>query len=183
MPHEDREYRLYPSRLYGYVATGDLRLRICGAEALRARQTWADAKKQRLEACLGGFVLGLQQVAGALKLRRAGQAERKRQYELERQRQVEAELAGQLEDARVGELDGPIARWPKARFIRDFVDAVRAAGVAYLPEEVKIKTLDDWLQWAGEYAAGIDPLGAPAPELLYEHVCIGAIGGSQVILQ
>jgi len=33
-----------------------------------------------------------------------------------------------------------------------------AAGVVYLPANVKISTLDEWVRWAGGYAERVDPL-------------------------
>jgi hypothetical protein len=145
-------------REYDYVATGALHLRIDGLAYLGVRRTWADGKRRRLETCLGSFVLGLRQAASALKHQRVERAERERQYELERQRRIEVETARQLEEARVRVLDGQMVRWRKARRIREYLGALKAAGVISLPPEVKIETMGGWLQWAGEYANRLDPL-------------------------
>jgi len=160
---EERLQRWGYSRRYNYVATGELRLRLVGLARLGVRQTWSDGKRQRLEGSLGSFVLGLQSAASALKRQRAEREEWQRKYELERRHRVEAELARQLEETRARELQRQVALWQQARLIRDYLEAVKAAGVVYLPADVKMATLDEWTRWAGAHAERVNPLHRASP--------------------
>ena len=74
---------------------------------------------------------------------------------------MEAELARQLEETRARELLRQVAQWQQARVIRDYLEAVKAAGVVYLPADVKVATMAAWVLWAGEYADRLAPRTPP----------------------
>jgi len=160
---EERLQRWGYSRRNDYIATGELRLRLVGLATLGVRQTWSDGKRQRLEGSLGSFILGLRSAANVLKRQRAEREEWQRKYELERQRRMEVEFARQLEETRARELLRQVAQWQQARVIRDYLESVKAAGVVYLPADVKVATMAAWVQWAGEYADRLAPRMPPSP--------------------
>jgi hypothetical protein len=160
---QERLQRWGYSRRYDHIATAELRLRLVGLARLGVRQTWSDGKRQRLEGSLGSFLLGLQSAASALQRQRAEREEWRRKYELERQRRIEAELARQLEETRARELQRQVALWQQARLIRDYLEAAKAAGVVFLPADVKMATLDEWTRWAGAHAERVNPLHRASP--------------------
>jgi hypothetical protein len=151
--------RAYWLPRYTLVASGVLRLRIDGLEYMGVRRLWQDAKVKRLEQYLGSFVVGLQAAAAALKARREQQAQAERERQAQYQRWLEEERARELEAARAKELDRQVANWERAIKVRGYLRAVERAGVVYLPEEVCISSLPEWVQWAAGYAERLGPRG------------------------
>ena len=71
---------------YDYKPTGRLQLQISNLPAYRGpiRRTWADGKYQKIENCVGEFIVGLSVAAAAIKKNRLETEERHRQREEER---------------------------------------------------------------------------------------------------
>jgi len=145
---------------YSFVASGVLRLRIDGLEYMGVRRLWQDGKAKRLEQCLGSFVAGLQAAAAAIKTRREEQALAERERQVRYQQWLEDERARELEEARAKELDRQVANWERAIKVRGYLRAVEHAGVAYLPKEVRISSLPEWVQWVRGYSERLGPRGS-----------------------
>lgn len=86
--------------------------------------------------------------------RRHAEAEERRRIE-ERQRHEEHRQR-EAEAARIKGLEEEAERWYRARRVRDYVDAVRAAAQA--GSETGGDRLTSWIQWAEGYARSLDPV-------------------------
>src|SRR6185295_7487211 len=114
-----------------YRKTGQLILRITNAPwSSKLRQTWADGKKQRVEDCLGDFVISLVRVADALKEERVRRERRERQWEEERKRREEREKRDAIEQHLRYDLSLRAADWAEARRLHAFLDEVERAFLA-----------------------------------------------------
>ena len=76
---------------YDYKLTGRLHLQIANLPPFMGpiRRTWADGKRQRIEDCIGDFMVSLTVAAAAIKKNRQETEERHRQREEERKREEE----------------------------------------------------------------------------------------------
>jgi hypothetical protein len=74
---------------HDYKLTGRLQLQISNLPAFMGpiRRTWADGKQQRIEDCIGDFMVGLTVAAAAIKKNRQETEERHRRWEEERKRE------------------------------------------------------------------------------------------------
>lgn len=143
---------------YDYHPTGELTFRVTnGVYGERGRKSWSDGKRQHLEDCLNGIVVGLVAASEGLKERRRSW-ERQRHEAAERERlRLEGQREEEREKAKVQKLEQDAAAWVRASQIRAYVAAVyeqaeRAGGVEPASE------LELWLRWASGYADRIDPL-------------------------
>ncbi len=76
---------------YDYKLAGRLQLQIANLPPFMGpiRRTWADGKQQRVEDCIGDFIVALTVAAAAIKKNKQETEERHRQWEEERKRQEE----------------------------------------------------------------------------------------------
>jgi hypothetical protein len=137
------------------VSTGNYSLRIDHAY-LGVRCTWSDGKKQRLDQCLNSFVVGLVVAAERLKQQRLEREAREREWRAAEERRADEQRRREAEAARVRALGQALAAWRDAREIRQYVADARAAlnGEKESPDDAPIR---QWLAWAEDYAARIDP--------------------------
>ena len=159
-PQERLEAKLYSWKKwpeYDHVLSSSLRLRIVDATYLSVRTTWADGSKQRIENCLNGFIAGVLKVAEAIKRRRFEQAEWEKRRQEDEARRIELQRLQWLDEARQRALEEHAGAWEKVVRIRAYIDRAREAKAVYLPEDAKIETLQQWLEWAAGYANSIDP--------------------------
>lgn len=153
-PLSYREYRLFP--------TGRLCLQIEN-HWLGTRTQWVDGTRQRLENCIGPFILQLEDLAAKIKKRRAEQEEAERL-----RRAWEKERADKLrlieeEEERIKLLHEEANAWHRSKRLRAYIEAARAAAIANHGEVQPGSAHDRWLRWASEQADRIDPLKESPP--------------------
>jgi hypothetical protein len=156
-PIETRDW-LKPQPKDTYEPTGQLTLWL-GTDATHHGQarTWSDGKRQRLENCLNGVMIGFVQVAEDRKAaRREAEEQRRRWAEEERQRQLAVERREREKDRRE-ELKREVEVWSWAREVRAYVAALEGAASEHLVREPDGRTAR-WIRWAHRYADRIDPL-------------------------
>jgi hypothetical protein len=137
------------------VPNGKLELRITNGDYLGVRTTWCDGKRQRVENCLGDFVLHLPIMAEAIRHRRE-EHERSRLEYLEAQgRRLEIERAARENAERETTFVDLLRRWRLARDVREYV--AEARGLVETASGADASVLDA-LQWAEGFARRIDPL-------------------------
>lgn len=147
-------------RRYEYVSTGTLMLKITewGADGLQ--KTWSDGKTTKLENCLNDFIVGLLEVAEAVKVRRLKQEQEEQlRREAERRRQEEA-IRRQEELARLEALEQEAANWAKAQQLRSYLSALKDMLTTKHGVIQPGSQADQWLIWAHQHADRLDPLVA-----------------------
>lgn len=145
---------------YEYISTGTLILKIneWGADGLQ--KTWSDGKTTKLENCLNDFIVGLLEIAEAVKVRRLKQEQEERlRREAERRRQEEA-IRRQEELGRLEVLEQEAANWAKAQQLRTYLSALKDMLTTKHGEIQPGSQADQWLIWAHQYADRLDPLVA-----------------------
>ena len=145
---------------YEYISTGTLILKISewGADGLQ--KTWSDGKTTKLENCLNDFIVGLLEVAEAVKVRRLKQEQEEQlRREAERRRQEEA-IRRQEELARLEALDQEAANWAKAQQLRSYLSALKNMLTTKHGAIQPGSQADQWLIWAHQHADRLDPLVA-----------------------
>lgn len=135
-----------------------------GRLALVLRDYWGHSVKKSIletdarpiEGRLNDFVVAAVALANerAEWERRRAEAEERRRIE-ERQRHEE-HRQHEAEAARIKGLEEEAERWYRARRVREYVDAVRAAAQA--GSETGGDRLTPWIQWAEGYARSLDPV-------------------------
>lgn len=158
----------YSSVQYRRFPSGRLSLRIDHAETLGLRKHWADGSRQRIERCLDAFVLQLERFAEAIKRQRLEREEaerRRRAWETERYEKLRQ--IGE-EEERVRTLERQAEQWRKSQEVRQFIEAVRAAGSSGADTVPQGSDLQRWLEWASAHADRMDPLVKSPPSILDE---------------
>ncbi len=138
---EYKQNKYYNERIY--VPTGKLQL-TCFSAYRPYRQIWKDGAKQRVENCLSDFIVNLEELAEARRLRTIEYAESEARSELARQKREE-------EENRIKALESNVLKFQKVKAIREYL-------VSF---ENVVKDKDEfaeWLSWAHDYANKLDPL-------------------------
>lgn len=135
-------------------ATGELALRILSWRAGRLRCTWADGKRQRVEACLNRFIVGLVAAAERKRVVLLEEEEAKRRREVERRLAAERVRREQEEQARIDELTRQVEAWRANREARHYLGALREAAGSVEPGS----ELAEWLKWVESHVERSDPL-------------------------
>ena len=150
-------YTYFPQ--WDYKPTGELRIAISGLpHDSKIRQTWSDGIIQRLEDCLGAFVVGLHLAALALKRHREESERRDREWEEERRR-AEAERRRQAEFDRKAKVISEVAdAWQASNRIRDFAMALSKASEREECSEDQRRDIRRLAKWAKGYAQRLDPI-------------------------
>ncbi|THV16718.1 PIN domain-containing protein [Rhizobium rhizophilum] len=161
------EYSWHKIPEFDHVPSGLLKLTITNASYLGLRVNWADGKKQRLEATMPSILEGLAAAGFSLHARRLEREEQARQYAIWEKREAERKRSEQIQFARVGELRVMARRHREAAELRAFVTAVQAL-VAQSPVSESSAAVE-WLTWAEQAVAWLDPLGSGPPHLMSEH--------------
>lgn len=108
------------------------------------RQTWADGKRQSVEACLGTFVRALETAAEGRRLQRL-ERERCAREEAERYRQwLAAERRRRHTEGLVRDIQERLQHWQLAKQVRELPDAAASATQTDAPSDA----LAAWLSWA-----------------------------------
>jgi hypothetical protein len=155
---------------WDYKVTGKLQFRVSNLpHSAGVRGTWSDGKCQRLENCIGDFIVGLRVAAAAIKKNRQETEERERRWEEER-KQREEERRNAEEHKRKAEFVTELMRnWEEAQCVRTFVKALtERAGRLELPEVEKLD-IQQVVEWTTKYAEFLDPL-SDLPDSIAEFV-------------
>lgn len=156
---------------YDYKPTGRLQLQISNLPAYRGpiRRTWADGKYQKIENCVGEFIVGLSVAAAAIKKNRLETEERHRQREEERKREEEERRIAE-EHKRKAELVAElIGKWEEAERLREFVRAIEKQTAQSDFSDDERNDIQQVVDWTREYADSLDPL-SDLPEAIEEFV-------------
>jgi hypothetical protein len=156
---------------WDYQLTGKLKLRIdnlpYGMGPIRS--TWSDGKRQRLENCIGHFVVGLNVVATAIKKNRQQIEERDRQWEEERKREEEERQVAEEGKRKAEFVSQLVQNWEEATRLRRFAKSMQeSAGQLDLSERGK-SDVQRVIDWTNLYADFLDPL-ADLPQAVSEFV-------------
>jgi len=140
--------------------TGRLQLQIANLPPFMEpiRRTWADGKQQRIEDCIGDFMVGLTVAAAAIKKNKQETEERHRQWEEERKRQEEERRIAEEHKRRAELVTELIENWEEATRLRRFVKAIEEETVRSSFSEVQKNEIQQVADWTREYADSLDPL-------------------------
>lgn len=147
------------------VRSGRLELSVTNAAYLGVRQKWADGKRQRIEDILDSFVEGIQTAANAIKARRLEREEQQRRWEEERRQREERERLESIERIRGAVLRQQAATHEEARRLRAYIEAVKTDSRT---TDENAMGVQEWLAWAENHVANLDPLTQGLPTLLTE---------------
>ncbi len=155
---------------YDYKPTGRLQLQIANVPAFMGpiRRTWADGKQQRIENCIGDYIIGLSVAAAAIKRDRQETEAKHRQWEEERKREEEERRIAEEQKRKAEFVAELIGNWQEATRLRQFVKAIEEtiAGSNFDAERNDVQKVLDWTK---EYADSLDPL-SDLPEAVEEFV-------------
>lgn len=141
-----------PPPEYHHDPNGRLALRINSHIPGRCRRTWRDGERQRVEHCLGRFIVALIESAERLRLSRV-ERERNDQIRLDEQlRRQEKAARRELEKTMRAELDSKVADWTHAKSIMTFSDEVESSAIARGENTADGSELGNWLDWARNIA-------------------------------
>jgi hypothetical protein len=139
-----------------YVQDGSLELKITKPDFLGTRTTWGDGKRQRVEDCLGAFVVYLPVVADAKRQHRLELEHRHRKWEEERRREEEARARAREEAEREKRFEEDLRDWRQARDAREYAAEIRRL---LSKNQLAADTgLVESLEWMDAYAERTDPL-------------------------
>jgi hypothetical protein len=144
---------------WDYKLTGKLRFRMDNLPySAGVRGTWSDGKCQRLEKCIGDFIVGLRIAAAALKKNRQEIEERERRWEEERKQQEEQRRRA-AEHKRKAEFVTELMRnWEEAQKVRTFAKALAESSSKLELSDEQKSDIQQAVHWTTEYAELIDPL-------------------------
>lgn len=143
-----------------YTLTGRLQLQIANLPPFMGpiRRTWADGKQQRVEDCIGDFMVGLTVAAAAIKKNRQETEERHRRREEERKRQEEERRIAEEQKRKAELVAELIGNWEEAVRLRKFMKAIEEeTGRLDFSEEAK-NDIQQVVEWIRQYAETLDPL-------------------------
>ena len=167
-PNEQKHPWMAPK--WDYKLTGKLQFRVDNLPySAGIRGTWSDGKCQRLEKCVGDFIIGLRVAAAAIKKNRQETEERERRWEEER-KQKEEQRRKAAEHKRKAEFVTELMRnREEAENVRTFVKALaECAGKLELSSEEK-GDIQQVVDWTTKYADFLDPL-SDLPDSIAEFV-------------
>jgi len=125
------------------------------------RSNWREGPKRRLEQLTTDIVATMLVAFPVLAARREEREEEARQYRIREEERREREELQRLDRNRFRRLTEQADAWREASLVRDFVAALREAG---LDSDATIDdmTVGQWLDWAEAAADGQDPMSNPA---------------------
>ncbi|MGH9517427.1 MAG: hypothetical protein ACRD3P_17305 [Terriglobales bacterium] len=156
---------------HDYKLTGRLQLQIDNLPLYMGpiRRTWADRKYQRVENCLGDFIVGLRVAAAAIKKNRQDTEERERRREEERKQQEEARQKADEQKRKSEFVAELIGNWEEAARHREFAKAVETQTAQSNFSDAQKNDIQQVVEWTEEYADLLDPL-SDLPEAVEEFV-------------
>ena len=156
---------------YDYKLTGRLQLQITNLPLYMGpiRRTWGDGKQQRLEDCIGDFMVGLTVAAAAIKKNRQETEERHRRREEERKREEEERRIAEDHKRKAEIVSELIGNREEAVRLRRFAQAIEEETVRPDFSEAERNDIRQVAEWTREYADSLDPL-CDLPEAIEEFV-------------
>jgi hypothetical protein len=145
---------------YDYQLTGRLQLQIANLPPFMGpiRRTWADGKQQRIEDCIGDFMVGLTVAAAAIKKNRQETEERHRRREEERKREEEERHIAEEHKRKAELVTELIGNWEEAVRLRKFMKAIEEETVRSDSSEAERNDIQQVVKWVRQYADTLDPL-------------------------
>ena len=156
---------------YDYKLTRRLQLQIANLPPFMGpiRRTWADGKQQRIEDCIGDFMVGLTVAAAAISKNRQETEERHRRREEDRKREEEERRIAEEQKRKAELVTELIGNWEEAVRFRRFVQAIEEETARSDFSEAERKDIQQVADWTREYADSLDPL-CDLPEAIEEFV-------------
>jgi hypothetical protein len=156
---------------YDYKLTRRLQLQIANLPPFMGpiRRTWADGKQQRIEDCIGDFMVGLTVAAAAIRKNRQETEERHRRREEDRKREEEERRIAEEQKRKAELVTELIGNWEEAVRLRRFVQAIEEETARSDFSEAERKDIQQVANWTREYADSLDPL-CDLPEAIEEFV-------------
>lgn len=124
------------------------------------RSNWREGPKRRLEQLTTDIVATMLVAFPILAAEREARAEAARLREIEAEKRREREARARLDRNRFRRLAEQAGAWREASVVRDFVAALREAGLDS-DAMVADMTVTQWLEWANDAANRHDPLSRP----------------------
>ncbi|WP_324715292.1 hypothetical protein U7230_07820 [Carboxydochorda subterranea] len=145
---------------WDYTPSGRLALEIRDLEylGLGVRQRWVDGTSQRLEPCIGKFIVGLEQAARAKRAHHEEVERRRREWAEEERKRTLERLKREQEQARHQELVREADTWATAQRVRLYAAAVERQAQAQGMDTSPNSPVGRWLTWARSVADRLDPL-------------------------
>jgi hypothetical protein len=167
-PEEQKHPWMAPK--WDYKVTGKLQFRVSNLPySAGVRGTWSDGKCQRLENCIGDFIVGLRVAAAAIRKNRQETEERERRWEEERKQREEQRRKAEEHKRKAEFVTELMRNWEEAQCVRTFVKALtERAGRLELPEVEKLD-IQQVVEWTTKYAEFLDPL-SDLPDSIAEFV-------------
>src|SRR3984885_9545149 len=155
---------------WDYKLTGRLQFRVDNLPySAGVRGTWSDGKCQRLEKCIGDFIIGLRVAAAAIKKNRQETEERGGRGEEERKQKEEQRRKAAEHKRKAEFVTGLMRNREEAENVRTFVNALaECAGKLELSSEEK-GDIQQVVDWTTKYADFLDPL-SDLPDSIAEFV-------------
>ena len=156
---------------HDYKLTGRLQLQIQNVPLLMGpiRRTWADGKQQRIEDCIGDFMVGLTVAAAAIKKNRQETEERHRLRQEEQKREEEERRIAEEQKRRAELVAELIGNWEEAVRLREFMKAIEDETVRSDFSQEARNDIQHVVEWIRQYADTLDPLSG-LPEAIEEFV-------------
>ena len=145
---------------WDFVATGRLCISLedlpYGLKTLR--KSWADGKYQRLENCLGDFLLNLPRAALAIRLDREETERTRRKWAEEAKREEEARQRHAESQRKAKHVSRLVDEWNRSKQLHEFATILRTAGESQQLNEAGQNELHAMADWTERYSAALNPL-------------------------
>jgi hypothetical protein len=122
------------------------------------RRTWADGKYQRVEACIGDFIIGLSVAAAVIKKNRQETVERERRWAEERKQEEEERRKAEEHKRKAELVTELVGNWKEATRLREFTKAIEEAISHFDFSDAEKADIQQVVDWTREYADSLDPL-------------------------
>lgn len=173
VPHvlTPQEVRSWMAPKHDYKLTGRLQLQLDNLPSYMGpiRRSWSDGKQQRIENCIGDFIIGLRVSAAVIKKHRQEVEERERRWSEERKQEEEERRQAEEHKRKAEFVTELIGNYEEATRLREFAKAIeeRTARSDFSDDEKG--DIQQVVEWTREYADSLDPL-SDLPEAVEEFV-------------
>jgi hypothetical protein len=156
---------------HDYKLTGRLQLQVVNLPPYMGpiRRTWADGKYQKVENCIGNFIIALGVAAAAIKKNRQETEERERRWAEERKRKEEERQKAEEQKRKAELVVELIDNWEEATRFREFAKAIEEKTAQSNFSDTEKTDIQKVVGWMLEYADLLDPL-SDLPEAIEEFV-------------
>jgi hypothetical protein len=167
-PEEQKHPWMAPK--WDYKLTGKLQFRVENLPySAGVRGTWSDGKCQRLENCIGDFIVGLRVAAAAIKKNRQETEERERRWEEERKQKEEQRRKADEHKRKAEFVTDLMRNWEEAQNVRTFVKALAECSSKLELSEEEKRDIQQVVDWTIKYAEFLDPL-SDLPDSIAEFI-------------